>query len=66
MYIDKLDAIVNKYSNKCHRIIKIKHVDVNPSIYTDFNKKNNNQEIRIYKVGDHVRMQKYKNIFAKD
>ena len=42
MCIDKLHAIVNKYSNKCHRIIKMKHVDVNPSIYTDFNKKNNN------------------------
>ena len=66
MYIDKLDAIVNKYNNKCHRIIKMKHIDVNRSIYTDFNKENNNQEIRIYKVGDHVRIQKYKNIFAKD
>ena len=39
MCIDQLHAIVNKYSNKCHRIIKMKHVDVNPSIYTDFNKK---------------------------
>ena len=33
VYIDKLDDIVNKYNNKYHRIIKMKPVDVKPSIY---------------------------------
>ena len=28
MYIDKLDDIVNKYNNTCHRTIKMKTVDV--------------------------------------
>ena len=37
-YIDKLDEIINKYSNTYHRTIKTKPVDVNPSMYIDFNK----------------------------
>ena len=28
MYINKLDDIVNKYNNTCHRTIKVKPVDV--------------------------------------
>ena len=40
MYIDKLDDIVNKYNIKYQRTIKMKPVDVNPSIYIDFNKEN--------------------------
>ena len=34
--IDELDEIVNKYNNTCHRIIKIKPVDVRSSLYIDF------------------------------
>ena len=39
IYIDRLDDIVNKYSNTYHRITKIKHVDVKPSIYKILTKK---------------------------
>ena len=46
---------VNKYNNT-YSTIKMKPVDLKPSIYIDFNKKN--------KVGDNVRISKYKNIFA--
>ena len=59
VYIDKLDDIVNKYNNRYHRTIKIKFVDVKSSTYVDFNKENK-------KVGNYVRISKYKNIFAKD
>ena len=38
VYIDELDDIVYKYNNKCHKTIKINSVDVNPSMYFDFNK----------------------------
>ena len=41
VYIDKLDDIVNKYNNTYHRIIKMKPVDVNSSMYIDFNKEYN-------------------------
>ena len=43
----------------------MKPVDVNPSMYIDFNK-GNNKEGPKFKVGDHIRILKYKNIFAKD
>ena len=42
----------------------MKPVDVNPSIYFDFNKENNKEGPK-FKVGDHVRISKFKNIFAK-
>ena len=65
IYIDKLDEIVDKYNNTYYKTIKTKPVDVNPGMYIDFNKENNKEGPK-YKVGDHVRISKYKNIFAKD
>ena len=34
VHVDILDEIVNKYNNTYHRTIKMKFVDVKPSIYT--------------------------------
>ena len=65
MYSDKLDDIVNKYNNGYHRTVKIKPVDVKPSMYVDFNRKRKNKERPKFKVCDYVRVSKYKNIFAK-
>ena len=64
VYIDKLHDIVNKYNNTYRRTIKIKPVDVNPSIHIDFNKENNKEGPR-FKVGDNVRILKYKSSLAK-
>ena len=64
VYIDKLDDIVNRYNNIYPRTIKMKPVDVKSSIYIDFNKENN-KEAHKFKVGDNVKISKYKNIFAK-
>ena len=64
VYIDKLDDIVNKYNNTYHITIKMKPVDVNPNIYIDFNKENNNRG-RKFKVGLNVKISEYQNIFAK-
>ena len=33
MYIDKIDGIVNKYTNTHHSTIKMKPIDVKSSIY---------------------------------
>ena len=63
-YIDKLDDIVNEYNNAYHRKIKIKLIEVKDKTYFDFIKENNNKHLKC-KVGDHVRISKYKNIFAK-
>ena len=42
----------------------MKPVDVKPSMYIDFNKENNKANSN-FKIGDTVRISKYKNIFAK-
>ena len=65
VYIDKLDDIVHKYNNKKHRTIKMKPIDVKDNRYIDFGKEVNDNDPK-FKVGDHVRISKYKNIFAKD
>ena len=64
VYIDKLDDIVKKYNNTYHTSIKIKPVDVKDNTYIDFKKKVNDKDPK-FKVSDHVRISKYKNIFAK-
>ena len=65
MYIDRLDDIVDEYNNKHHRTIKMKPIDVKDSTYINIDKEVNDNNPK-FKVGDHVRISKYKNIFAKD
>ena len=64
VYIDKIDGIVHKYNNKKHRTIKMKPTDVKDNTYIDFGRDVNDNDPK-FKVGDHVRISKYKNIFAK-
>ena len=64
VYIDKLDDIVDEYNNTYHRTIKMKPIDVKDNTYLDSKKEVNNKDPK-FKVGDHVRISKYKNIFAK-
>ena len=64
VYIDKLDNIVNKYNNAYHRTIKMKPIDVKFNTYIDSSKEGNDEDPK-FKVGDHARISKYKNIFAK-
>ena len=64
VYIHKLDDIVNKYSNTYQSTIKMKPVDVKSSTYVNSSKEINNKN-RKFKVGNNVRISKYKNAFAK-
>ena len=64
VYIDKLDFIVNKCNNRKHRTIKMKPIDVKDNTYIAFDKEVNDKGPK-FKVGDHVRISKYKKIFAK-
>ena len=64
VYIDKLDDIVKKYNNTYHTSIKMKPVDVKDNTYIDFKKESNDKDPK-FKVGDHLRISKYKNILAK-
>ena len=65
VYIDKLDNIVSEYNNTYHRTIKMKPVDVNDNTYIDFEKEVNNKDPK-FKIGDHVRISKYKIFLLKD
>ena len=64
VYIDKLDDIVNEYNNTKHRTTKMKPIDIKDNTYIDFGKEVNDNDPN-FKVGDRVRILKYKNIFAK-
>ena len=64
VYIDKLDDIVNEYNNTYHTTIKMKTIDAKDNTYFNTDKDTNDKDPK-FKVGDHVRISKYKNIFAK-
>ena len=59
-----LDDILNKYNNTVHIIIKMKPIDVTDDYYTEYNEDFNKKDPK-FKVGGHVRISKYKSIFAK-
>ena len=65
VYIDKLDDIVNECNNTYHRTIKMKPVDIKGNTYIDSMELRSNDKDPKFKVGDHLRISKYKNIFAK-
>ena len=56
---------VNEYHNAYHRIIKMKPVDFKGDTYINIDKQIDDKDSEL-KVGDHVRMSKYKNILLKD
>ena len=64
VYIDKLDDIVDEYNNTYHRTIKMKPVDVKNNTYIDFKNEVTDKDPK-FKVGDHVRIFRYKHIFDK-
>ena len=72
VYYDVLDDAVNKYNNNKHSTIKMKQIVVkdttkssaiahNKRVYID----EHNEKDSRFKVGDRVRISKFKNIFAK-
>ena len=62
--INKLGNIVNEYNNTYHITIKMKPVDVKHNTYIDSIKEVNDKDFK-FKVDDHLRISKYKNIFDK-
>ena len=64
VYFDVLDDIDNKYNNTVHRTIKMKHIAVTDDSYDEHNEDCNKKDPK-FKIGDDVRISKYKNIFAK-
>ena len=64
VYFDLLDNTVYKYNNKYHKTIKTKPICVNSDSFAEYNEESNEKNPK-FKVGDLVRILKYKNIFAK-
>ena len=64
IYFDVLDGNVDKHNNTIRRSIKMKPINVTSDSYADYNEDSNEKDPK-FKVGDHVRISKYKNISAK-
>ena len=60
LYFDKLDDKVNKHNNT-YRTIKIELVDV---MYIEYDLEHNDKDPK-FRVGDDVRISKYKNLLQK-
>ena len=64
VYFNVLNYIVSEYNNAYHKTIKMKPIDVKSDSFAEYNEESNEKDLK-FKVGDHVRISKYKNIFAK-
>ena len=64
VYIDQSNDIVSEYNSTYHRTIKVKPIDVKDNTYINIDEEVNDKNPK-FKVGDHVKISKYKNIFAK-
>ena len=64
VYIDKLGDIVDEYNNTYHATIKMKSIMLKIIHILILIKKTNDKDPK-FKVGDRVRISKYKKIFAK-
>lgn len=69
-WIDILQTLVEDYNNTDHRTIKMKPNDVTKSVErhlldTVYTPRKTLESKPKFKVGDHVRMSKYKHVFAK-
>ena len=64
VYFDILNDIVDEYNNAYHKTIKMKIIDVKNNYSAKYNEESNEKDPK-FKVNDHIRISKYKNIFAK-
>ena len=65
VYFDVLDDIVHKYNKIVHRSIKMKPINATSDSYAEYNEDSSKKDPK-FKVGDHVRISKYKKNLLKD
>ena len=63
VYYNVLDDVVNKYDNTKHSTVKMKPIDVGDNKRVNIDE--HNEKDSRFKVGNRVRISKFKNIFAK-
>ena len=64
VYFNVSNNIVDKYNNTYHKTITMKPIDVKSDYFAEYNEECNEKDPK-FKVGDHVWISKYKNIFPK-
>ena len=64
VYFNVFDDIVKDYNNSFHSSVKMKPKDVKDDSSVKYIEEMNKKDPK-FKIGDHVRISKYKNIFAK-
>ena len=64
VYFDVLDDTVDNNNNTFHRIIGMKPIDVKSDCYAEYNVDSNEKDPK-FKVDDHIRLLRKKNVFAK-
>ena len=62
-YFDVLEFIADKYNNTFRTTIKMKPIDVTSDSYAEYNIDSNEKDSK-FKVGDHVRISKYKKHYC--
>ena len=63
VYFDVLNYIGSEYNSTYHKIIKMKLIDLRSDSFAEYNEESNEKDPK-FKVNDHARISKYKNIFA--
>ena len=63
VYFDVLNDIVDEHNNTYHKTIKMKPINVRSDSFAEHNEESNEKDPK-FKVGDHVRISRYKNIFT--
>ena len=64
-YFDVLGDIVNKYNKTVHRSIKTKPIDVTSDSYAEYKEDSNVNKCE-FKIGNHIKVSKCKNIFSRE
>ena len=64
MFILMFRLYVDEYNSTYHKTIKMKPIDVKSDFFAEYNDESN-EKYPTFKVGDHVRISKFKNVSAK-
>ena len=64
VYFNVLDDIADEYNNTYHKTIKVKPVNVGDDSSAEYNEESTEKDPE-FKVGDHARISKFKNVFAE-
>ena len=65
VYFDILNDIVDKYNNTYHRTNTMKLIDAKSGSYAEYSVDSNVKDAK-FRIGNRVRISKYKNLFTKD